>query len=314
MEPKASYLIVGSFVIIIAIALLAVIVWLADAQIARDNRNYAIYFDGSVTGLVRGSPVRYRGVPFGRVTSITLDPDNIERIKIVIETPTEPRIRADATARLESQGVTGASFIQIVGGTQDAPPAPIPDGETMPVIPSQGSSFSELLSQAPLLLDNLIALSEQAQTLLSAENQQAVADILNNTEAITANLNDGAEQLTETMDGINALVTDLQALTVGLNSVIADDVPLLRDRVDETLVSFQQTAEAFERSSGELEAMIAENRAPISDFTQDGLYELSVLLGDLRQLTRTLDSVSSRLERDASGFLFRGNARGITLE
>ncbi|MDR2727450.1 MAG: MlaD family protein [Deltaproteobacteria bacterium] len=45
---------------------------LASGTFLKDHEDYVLYFEGSVAGLSVGAPVVFRGVPLGRVTSISL--------------------------------------------------------------------------------------------------------------------------------------------------------------------------------------------------------------------------------------------------
>jgi phospholipid/cholesterol/gamma-HCH transport system substrate-binding protein len=48
--------------------------WYTGQQDKRTYLRYEIYFEGSVSGLSAGSPVRYLGVDVGKVVRIALDP------------------------------------------------------------------------------------------------------------------------------------------------------------------------------------------------------------------------------------------------
>ncbi len=93
METRASYILVGSFVLGLIAAAFAFVVWLASVQFEDVPKRYLIYFDGSVTGLAVASPVRYRGVPVGSVVDIRIDPENIERILVTPRFPPRRRSR-----------------------------------------------------------------------------------------------------------------------------------------------------------------------------------------------------------------------------
>ena len=74
METKASYVAVGSFVLVVAAGLIVFVTWLGKVSIDREFDRYLILFSDSVTGLQVGGAVRYRGVPVGTVSDIRLDP------------------------------------------------------------------------------------------------------------------------------------------------------------------------------------------------------------------------------------------------
>ena len=62
METKASYLIVGTFSLVLLIGLVSAVLWLAGVELDEEFAYYDMYFEGSVTGLKVGNPVRYRNI------------------------------------------------------------------------------------------------------------------------------------------------------------------------------------------------------------------------------------------------------------
>ncbi|MGB0576726.1 MAG: MlaD family protein [Alphaproteobacteria bacterium] len=111
METRASYLLVGSFVLVLTAALIAVVVWLGGKGLDQKNVRYASYFAGDVTGLGIGNAVRYRGVPVGSVVNIAIDPKNVERVRVIMEVDETTPIKTDTVAQLALQGITGVAFI-----------------------------------------------------------------------------------------------------------------------------------------------------------------------------------------------------------
>jgi len=53
-----------------------------------------------------------------------------------------------------------------------------------------------------------------------------------------------------------------------------------------------------------MNAVVAENREPLRDFTSGGLYELANVLAEMRQLIVRLNRVTTQVERDPARFLF----------
>ncbi len=66
MEKDANYVAVGAFIIVVVAMAVGFVLWYSGARDGRDYGLYEIYFTGSVSGLDRGSPVRYLGVDVGR--------------------------------------------------------------------------------------------------------------------------------------------------------------------------------------------------------------------------------------------------------
>ena len=77
METRAHHVIVGVFVIAALVAIFVVAIWLAGVRGDKESKIYDIYFRGSVSGLNQGAPVRYKGIPIGRIATIRLDPESV---------------------------------------------------------------------------------------------------------------------------------------------------------------------------------------------------------------------------------------------
>jgi len=136
METRASYVLVGAFVLLMVTAASLFVVWLGHYQREESFAFYDTYFSESVAGLQKGGAVRYQGVQVGRVADITIDPANIERVKVRIVVERGTPIHEGSTATLELQGITGLVFVQIKGGPNSAPMLPERSKKPIPVIPS----------------------------------------------------------------------------------------------------------------------------------------------------------------------------------
>ena len=110
METRASYILVGSFVLTLVAALVGVAIWLAGIEFDKAPTRYLTYFKGDVTGLGVGSAVRYRGVPVGSVRTIRLDPKNVEQVQVTMDVSVDAPIKEDTVAQLALQGITGVAF------------------------------------------------------------------------------------------------------------------------------------------------------------------------------------------------------------
>src|SRR5699024_9272905 len=140
---------VGSFVLLLGIGLLAFAVWIMALKSSGETDNYLLIFDGSVTGLSTGSSVSYEGVPIGQVKAINLDSEDPGRVRVLIQVDSDTPVRRDTVATLQLAGVTGGRYIQLSGGSADAPPPKIgPDG-SLPLIATRPSSVEEVLSGVP---------------------------------------------------------------------------------------------------------------------------------------------------------------------
>ncbi|MCS6896850.1 MAG: MlaD family protein, partial [Nitrospira sp.] len=184
MEPKVNYILVGSFVAILGAAALIGVLWLGKMDYRGAYDRYEAYFRESVAGLSEDSTVKYRGVDVGRVRSISLNPDNPEEVRLILDIARGTPIKTDTVAVLETQGLTGLATINLTGGSRDAPPLVAQEGQPYPVIKTGPSplffrldeAISRLLSDKGLtnLLASLESLAKGASETLDEENRQAV--------------------------------------------------------------------------------------------------------------------------------------------
>lgn len=338
METRANYIMVGFFVLLLAFGLLGFVLWLAKFQFEQEFARYDIVFERTVTGLREGSAVRYSGVRVGEVISVDLDPDRPTAIRVTIEVQKRTPVRADSLATLELEGLTGGRYVQLTGGSPAAPALEPPPGRKLAEIPAGSSSFEQVLEGAPEMLENVNVLLLRAQALLNERNLENIEKLIGNLTEVTAaiaenrdniekligdaaltmeNLRDATGSL-ETMAG--SLETNVQALTERADSTLSAfedmagsidrEVTLTSGDARELIASLQTTAGHLNGATTQLEAMIAENREPIRDFTNTGLYELSNLLTEARELIVVLNRVTTEVQRDPARFIFGDQQQG----
>ena len=79
---------VGLFLIVGLAIVIVGIVWLGMSNYFEKGRFFVAYFDESVQGLDKDSPVKYRGVYIGRVHRIGVAPDE-KLIEVVMKIESE---------------------------------------------------------------------------------------------------------------------------------------------------------------------------------------------------------------------------------
>ena len=130
---------------------LSFVLWYTNNQDKAIYLTYEIYFPGTVSGLTRGSPVRYLGVDVGKVTRILIDPQQRNRVLVIADIQASAPIDGSTRASLSLQGVTGLLFIDLEQDHKVAAPGVLADGLHYPVIRSAPSDFDVLLSSLPAL-------------------------------------------------------------------------------------------------------------------------------------------------------------------
>jgi phospholipid/cholesterol/gamma-HCH transport system substrate-binding protein len=324
METRTNHVVVGASVIALIAGLVAFIIWAVKADVDKDFDHYHIYFRDSVSGLSTVSQVRYRGVPIGSVTDIRIDPENVELVRVTLEVESGTPIKEDSVATVELQGITGVSIVQISGGSRASPLLAAAPGEPYPVIASKKSRLDALFTDTPQLVNRIMVLVESMTELLDERNRAAIGTTLANVEALTGRLVESSGKIDRFLDNASGTAVELEAAATELNGLARDareDLAQLTDSTDATMVSARQTmetmngaAQSITRTSDEIHALVAEARTPLNDFTREGLYETTRLIGEMRTLVAAMSRVLEQLESDPSGFLFGDSQQGYQPE
>lgn len=159
---------VGLFVITgLAIAVVT-IMWLGKSHYLEKGQYYIAYFDESVQGLAKDSPVKYRGVSIGRVDNIVVAPDaTLIKVILKIESGIKPEDHSEnIVAELKSVGITGIMFIELERKKDDEPDLSpeINFPSEYPVIATKPSNISQIIKGIDNVLNQTNALDLQGIT------------------------------------------------------------------------------------------------------------------------------------------------------
>lgn len=338
METRASYTLVGTFVLILMVGMAGFVIWLAKFQSDVKYDDYQIFFAGSVTGLDTDATVRYRGIPVGHVTSIEIAPDDIDKVRVTIQVDSTTPVRTDTVASIEMQGITGVAYIQLVGASESAPPLKAGKGEDMPTITASASALESVVKSAPEMITAAIELMNRASALMSDDNRAAitatlasvseiVGEVAQHKDDIGAMITDARETLSSvrtTADEVSKVTTGLQDNIEGLITQTSDTLKTLQttlqnaDRtltdaepdIRSTLANLKEAAASIQQAAAAAEQILVRNEEPIDDFAQYGLYEITQFVIDARYLVSALTQIAIQLERDPASFLLGGNQQG----
>jgi phospholipid/cholesterol/gamma-HCH transport system substrate-binding protein len=312
VEREANYLAVGSFVLLVVVMGVLFVYWYSASSDHRFYVRYEIYFDGSVSGLSEGGPVRYLGVDVGRVLRIRIDPRAANRVQVVAEIDATTPISERTLAQLSLQGITGLLYIDLEqqraddGGRRILAAVP---SERYQVIRSSHSDFDQFLSSLPDLTARLNELVTRSARLLSDNNVAGV-------ERVLANLDRATARLPHTADSLDSLIDELHATVSDAHRVVTQ----LHDASETASVDFlaavqklRATSGNLERASGTLDAFVSENRDQISGFVRGGLPQLELLLRDSRAAAQEIRDLSRSLRDNPSQLLYQPAATGVVI-
>ncbi len=307
MEREANYAAVGAFVLVVALVAALFVYWYSGTRVHVTYQRYEIYFNGSVSGLEEGAAVRYLGVRVGRVVEMRIDPRDAGRVEVIADIQSTAPISPRTVAELNLQGVTGLLYIDLQQSVRPARPS-VPSLE-YPVIRSAPSQFDVFMAQLPRLSAAAGGVIERLNRLLSNHNIDDISRSLDN-------LSQASGSLPETVQNVNALLVQLRTATAEL-AATARSTRNVMDTAGPQVVStvrrLRTVADNLSQATGQLEKMIAENRADVRSFTRASLPQLESFVREGRAAAKSIRQLSASLRRNPSQILYQPARAGVEI-
>jgi phospholipid/cholesterol/gamma-HCH transport system substrate-binding protein len=309
MEREANYAAVGAFVLLVIAMAGLFVYWYTDAREHRNFTRYEVYFDGSVSGLTQGAPVRYLGVNVGRVVSMYIDHRSATRVQVIVDLDSATPVSEDSVAELSQQGVTGVLFIDLLRNAGNKRLLEAVPSDRYPVIRSAQSNIDLLLASLPEMVGRATDVLGRVESLLSEENVKSVSQTFTNLDATTRNLPETITDLRSLIADLHATSAEFRATAASVRGVTDAAGPQLRDAVDHIAVVTARLSDA----TGNLDQMIRENRGDVRAFTRDSLPEFERLLGDSRAAVTEVRQLAHSLHENPSQLLFEKPDQGVAI-
>ena len=313
MEREANYLAVGSFVLLVLVVGILFVYWYSGAnERLRHFQRYEIYFDGSVSGLSEGGPVRYMGVDVGRVETIGVDPRSSNRVQVLADIATDTPVSSRTVAQLSLQGITGVMYIDL---RQLSPfdsgrrlLANVPS-QRYPVIPSVHSDLDLFLGSLPDLASRLNDLIDRASGLVSQQNVDALRDMVANLNKATAGLPQSARELQELLKSARDTVDEMRQLVASLH----DASQTASVDVVAAVQKLRATSDNLASASAHLDAFVAHNGDQVSGLVSDAVPQLESLLRESRTAITQINELARTLNDNPSRLLYQPKPRGVAI-
>jgi len=297
IENKVNYPLVGAFVLILGAALVAGLLWLASGGALRKKYDaYLAIEDESVAGLNLNAPVKYNGVTVGKVRDIRLDPVNPQRVRLIFAIEHGTPIKQDTFAVLKIQGLTGIAYVELAGGTREAPPLLASAAGEMPMIRTKPSLSTRLENVLTTVMEKLDSTTRNVNALLSSDNRQAVSSVL-------ADLAKVSHMLAERRDTMDSGIASAARTFEHTAQVSAQLGPTI-ERLDRAARAVEKLGTEGAQASATAGKTAESLGADLKQFSTQTLPELQNLLGELTALSASLRRVSEQTERNPSGLLF----------
>ena len=328
METRAHYVAVGAFVLsMVALGFIAVM-WMARSSLTTEYAHFDIYFKGPVTGLRVGAAVEYNGVPVGKVSDIKIVPfqkqqveeddtgDNTSAdqapsamIRVTVDIDRNVEIKEDARASVETNILSGVSYILITKGTQGASLLQAKSDERYPVIKARRSRLAGLVARAPELLAKADEALERVNELLGEKNRQAVSESLDNIRVFTSGLADRKQDIAVLLASANKAADNLNALIDNIDKSYSGPDGI-GNHATAAIADFDRLAKNLTDTNKQLQLTLQDIRPGVRNFSQQTLGDIGVLVGETRQLVSGLNRLTSEIERDPSRILYGDRREG----
>jgi ABC-type transporter Mla subunit MlaD len=326
MEQKAIYFRVG-VVILAGLAMIAGLVLWVGADVFRSGgRKFETYFSESVQGLDVGAAVRFRGVPVGRVTDISmalaeypvpdamrvLGNDAFTLVVVRFEVFTERFIQrgegeiarlvqGGLRVRMASQGITGVLYLE--ADFLDArrfPAIAVPWEPRFPVIPSAPSTLTQFTSAA----ERLVARLEQAQLPETVESANQLIRTL--TETVSSGevyrvLVEGADALAQIRAMVSRVDPVVEAALADARRSLAAVHQMLESReTRQTLRNLEAATARLPQTVGAIEGAARRLDTVAADADRD----IGPMLRELRLTAENLRIITENMRQYPSQVLF----------
>jgi paraquat-inducible protein B len=275
MAVERSYARLGLFIVITLLVVIATALFFIQRLRSRAVITYVTYTTENVSGLDVSSPVRYRGVPIGRVSAVRVDP-GITNIEIVFEV-FEDRLqnfgvnvkRVEAVARqgifektlrtqVVSNPVTGEAYLLIDRPANPPPPMSLGFSPKLPYVPSMPTSVSTLQERMPAMMDRVDATLQSLRLFVAkiGETLERSDRFYSNFEKMLPVLNADSRNF---LNSSNAQLAQIGQIVSEMNKLNYGD--MLAKAVQDTHASIENTRAAIENTR----VAIEDTRAIVRD-------------------------------------------------
>ncbi|RMF00355.1 MAG: MCE family protein [Alphaproteobacteria bacterium] len=305
METKANHLVIGAFVLGVIALGFGFVYWIQSYGAAGGTKQYYVLFRGSVSGLTTASKVLFNGVRVGRVSSIGIDPDDSQRVRVLITVAKDTPVKVDSRASKESLGLTGGSVIQLTAGGPGQPLLVASEEGNIPVIEAEYAADASLLESAPEIMGSAKTLLRQLNDVV-AENRNSIRTTLANVENFTTMLNERSDDIDTVIRDARQLTADLRRMSTKIEETVDKISSYVSNDGESFLAQASAAAKSFKQLAEKLDKSIGDSADGLARFAKDGLKEFELFMRDGRRAARTMDRVLERIERNPQSFLFGG--------
>ena len=237
-QNERKYLIIsGAFITLLLLLSFGTVFMLNKENPLFSSKKFIFIDVKNAQNLKNGAAVQLKGIKIGTVQAIQFKNIDSIRIKIGILEDYSEWVRQDSYAAFKTQGVLGDKFVEILGGTESAPP--IGEGDVIRV--DEVSTFDQIITKSedimvvagnilakldkmlgPIennridrILFNIESMSNNSSKILQTLNDQKLASTMNN-------FHEASKSFKSTSDSLSAITKQVEKGPGTMHSLIYD--------------------------------------------------------------------------------------------
>ncbi len=284
MATRAQKANLGVFLVTTAVLVVVVLMIFGGLELFRQRDTYYVLFDGSVSGLEPGSPVKVNGVTMGSVAAVEVPRDRVETVIVTLDVEEDAPIRADASATLSYWGITGLKYVEVDPGSDEAPP--LPPGSR---IPARRGALDELSEKAEALADKASRALDRLLELATDANLDRIERSLVSLEEAMHNVRRFSEELVQAGDDVKGLAADAR-----------QSVRRASARFERAAGNVEGASESAARAARKADELMTDLRQAVDRNER----QLRTVLSNLRVATQTFKELARTLRSRPSLLFF----------
>lgn len=306
MENRLSYILVGAFIFVLLIGGVFSILWLGHYSDEGTFKFYKVATKESVSGLNEKAPVKLQGVQIGEVKNITINPHNAEEVLVTIRVQDDAPIKQDTYAIIEAQGITGLSFIQLQGGTNEEKELKTSTRpEEYGIIYSRPSTFSRLDKTITSLSTKAEMIFEKAESIMSDKNVRNLEIIIENSAKIAESTSKTMANIEAQNKEINQLLKEATNAAIGIKNMSYSFTSAIDNTGIDTMNNVRDASLSVKTVMGGLNQKIEKGSFDVDILVKENLMPLQKTLQELQVLVTETKDLVSNLKDSPSDLLFK---------
>ena len=295
MYSRINYTVVGIFVLIFTTGMIWFAFWLAKYGLQKEFDYYKVQMSESVSGLSKDSTVKLHGVDVGSISKIRINPKDIEKVEIVLKINKGTPIKEDMVVFTEMYGVTGISYLQIDGGTNEAKTLE-PTEDYIPIITTAPSWLTKTTRGLGSLADRITLLVDKSQKLLSEKNIETLGKVFDNTERLTAKGLEVEEKAINSLDELDSTLREFRVSMIKINDKltrVTEDFTGIKKATIPTIDKLMETSKNFNRVTLKFEKSLDRGDYNAKKILEPMIVDMGILSEQMTDLTKEFEQSPS---------------------